>query len=261
MDSEDVDGQERSAAPRGWHGMTARKQTRYTREDWNVYRALGAGDFLIVDVVDYSPAWRGGIRNGAWVLEINGKPFEAFERCGAPVGASVNVKTLHAARGHVETLLVLADPPKKDQMPAELRRSRLRHCECGSVIRRDQRPKWEQKLAKSGVTSSTVRIGVFLCNEAINNDGSTARHSYGVIAKALGLDRSTVRRGLGQLREAGFASIESGQRARRINRITLTLPIEPAEVVVPFVIPDRPLARAITGAASKSFTPRDGETT
>jgi hypothetical protein len=236
-----VDGHEQWATRRGWHGMTARQQPRYTREDWKVYYELGAGNFVIVDVADHSPAWCAGIRNGAWVLEIEREAFEVFERCGAPVGTSVNVKTLHAARGCLEAVLVLAEPPNKDQAAAEQRRPHLRRCASGQTVHRAGRPKWEATLAVSRVKHSTVRIGTFLSNVAFNDNGSTTDWSYARLAARLHCDRSTIRRGLRQLCEGGFISIDSGQRARRSNRITQTWPVELTEVVVPIVIPGGPL--------------------
>jgi hypothetical protein len=197
-----------------------------------VYEALGAGDFAIVDVSDYSPAWHGGIRNGAWILSIDGTSLQSWP--GAPVGAVVNIKAFRAIGGHLETDLTLAEAPKQRRRPPALRR-RPQYCESGRVALRFDRPRWETILAESGVNSSALRVGMLLSNTACGDAGWTANWPYARIATRLRISRATVCRALRQLREAGFISVETGQRARRNNKLTMTFPsMQSDTVVIPF---------------------------
>jgi len=212
--------------------MTARSQARYRREDWAVYAALGAADTIIVDVVDHSPAWHAGIRNGAWVMDIDGVPFEAW--LGAPVGAVIKVKAFRVIGGRLQATLTLAEAPSPRRRPAQSL-PKPPHCACGRTALRNDRPKWEAKLAESGVTSSAVRVGMLLSNTACGDAGWTANWPYARIATRLKISRATVCRSLRQLRVTGFISIDTGQRARRNNKITMTFPLEQSDpVIVPF---------------------------
>jgi hypothetical protein len=141
-----VDGSDERGAtpapPRGWHGMTARRQTRYLPEDWKVWGALGAGEFVIVDVADYSPAWSAGLRSGSWIIEIDGKSFEDFEQFGAAVGAALVAKAFHSVRGAVDAVVTLAARPKVKRAPRAASRARVPQVESGRTITRYDRPKW-----------------------------------------------------------------------------------------------------------------------
>jgi hypothetical protein len=256
-----IDGSDESGAtsalPRGWHGMTLRNQSRYTPNDWKAYNALGAPTAFIVDVADYSPAWRAGLRSGSWIVQIDGKSFEAFERIDTPVGAAVLVKAFHAVRGPMEANVTLAERPKVKRAPRIASRARVPHVECGRAITREDRPKWLTKLAMARHLSFAARtVGAFLCGRAIGPSGSTDRWTYKAIARELGMARATVQRSVAELRQAGFLAVQSGRRARRINGYTLTWPLEPEAVVVPFVAPDRPSAEATRAPSSKPFIPR-----
>jgi biotin operon repressor len=226
-----------TATERGWHGMTA--SSRHTQLDWRVYSDLGAGDIALVNVADYSPAYRAGLRNGSWVKKIDGKSFEEFENVGAPIGTVLSVEAFHPARGHLETLITLTEKPKLKRSPRSASRARVPHTECGRTITRNDRPKWLTTLTTAKYLSMAARnFGSFLCNRAIDDDGFTNRWSYQAVARELGVSRATAKRAIAELRQSGFLKVQSGRKSRRVNGYTLTWPAsEAAPVVVRF--PDR----------------------
>ena len=234
-----------TATVRGWHGMTA--SSRYTQLDWRVYSELGAGDIALVNVADYSPAYRAGLRNVTWVKKIDGKSFEEFEKVGAPVGAVLPVEAFQTARGHLETLITLTEKPKPKRSPRSASRARVPHTECGCTITRNDRPKWLTTLAKAKYLSMAARtLGSLLCNRAIDDHGFTNRWSYQAIAREIGASRATAQRAIAELRQTGFLKVQSGRKLRRVNGYTLTWPAsEAAPVVVPF--PNRSPAQRAAG--------------
>jgi hypothetical protein len=220
--------------------MTA--SARHTQQDWVVYRELGAGELALVNVAEYSPAWHARLRNASWIIEIDGRSFDDFERIGAPVGAVVPVKAYHAKRGFFETSITLVDKPKAKRSPRSASRARVPYVESGRAITRADRPRWLTVLTTARYLSLAARsVGSFLCNRAINDHGFTNRWTYLDIAKELGVARGTVQRAIAELRRAGFLKVQSGRKARRVNGYTATWPAtEAAPTVVPF--PDRPFS-------------------
>jgi membrane-associated protease RseP (regulator of RpoE activity) len=211
--------------------MTA--SVRHTQQDWVVYQELGAGELALVNVAEYSPAWYAKLRNGTWITEIDGKSFDDFEKVGAPVGTAVVVKGFHAKRGHFETSIALGEKPKVKRSPRSASRARVPHAESGRVIARIERPKWLTALATAKYLSPIARaLGSFLCNRAINNHGFTDRWSYQTLAEALGVSRATIQRAIAELRQAGFLKVQSGAKARRVNRYGVTWPVSEGTPVV-----------------------------
>lgn len=212
------------AAGRGWHGMRARPSRFYRPEDWRTYDKLRAMAVL-VDVVDHSPAWRAGIRNGAWLLLINGMTLETFEARGMPVGSMVVVKAFQPGFDDLDVTLTLVDQPKPKRAPRRASRSRVPPAECGKIIVRCERPKWETALDEAAYLSAPARvIGGYLCNRAIRDSGTTDEWPVKRIGACLGFGHRTVERALQELRRAGFLAIVSGRRARRNNRLSCTWP-------------------------------------
>jgi biotin operon repressor len=216
--------------------MTARNHAPCSQDDWRNYNDLGAGDLVLVDVADYSPAWGSGLRSRSWIVDIDGRSFNDFERLGAPVGAAVVAKGFHPARGHFLATFTLVERPKVKRAPRAASRARVPHAKCGRIITRDDRPKWLTSLAMARYLSMAARLaGGFLCNRAINDHGFTDRWTYRTIARDIGVSRATVQRAIAELRQAGFIEVQSGRRARRVNGYTLTWPAAvPGEVVIPF---------------------------
>jgi DNA-binding IclR family transcriptional regulator len=84
------------------------------------------------------------------------------------------------------------------------------------------------------LSGAAVKLAGFLCNRAVNDHGVADGYSCQVLARQLGFSRATLHRALAELQQAGFLVVQSGRKARRINRYTLTFPLEGNSVVIPF---------------------------
>ena len=227
--------QESAGSVRGWHGMVPWSQARYRQEDWIIYDALGAGDLTVVDVIDHSPAWLVGLRSRSWIIGVDGKPFNEFERTGAPIGTTIAVEAFHHTRRRLHASLKLIEPPKPKRAPRAASRARIPAAECGRVIAREDRPRWLTKISMARYLSAAARaLAGFLCNRAINDQGVTDRWACQALALQMGFSRATIHRALAELAQAGFLVVHSGRKARRVNRYALTWPVEGAGIVVPF---------------------------
>jgi hypothetical protein len=223
------------AARPGWHGITARQEKRFLPEDWKLWGVLG-GEATLVDVVDHSPAWRAGIRSGAWIGKIDGGTFDAFQAKGAPIGTKVIVKWTHPTRGPILAEMTLSEPPKPKQVLPELA------FECGPTLKKEDRPKWLTALAESTASHAEVRLGVFLCQRCIGDDGCTVLErtaklrpwKLGELCKRLRMSRATAFRALQGLNRLGFVDITSGQKSRRVNIYRCCWPRPPAQNVILF---------------------------
>jgi hypothetical protein len=99
-------------APRGWAGMKARNQKRYSPAEWAIWGKLG-DDARLVDTVRGSPAWLGDLHSGTWVLSINGMPFDEFEQSFSAIGEIADVQAFCPGMGTFKLRLVLVERPTK----------------------------------------------------------------------------------------------------------------------------------------------------
>lgn len=231
-----VDGAADLARPRrGWLGLK-----HANRADWDYISALG-GDVAPVIVEAGSPCKSAGLLTGDCIESIDGGSLVTFLVGPPAVGTTVRVKAYRPGRAEPFLFEVtLIEPPKPQRAPRPSR-ARTPQVDCGRTAFRRDRPKWETKLATSGLTPRAVQLGIWLANVVIRDNGTTTNTSIKSMMKALRCATSTICRALRELNQAGFLGIESGRKEQVINKLTTTFPVEPAvvlppnaEVVVPF---------------------------
>ena len=213
--AEPIKGSEKcrtTAAPlRGWHGITARNQGRYTPEDWKNYDQMGAPDAFIVDVADYSPAWRAGLRSGSWIVEIDGKSFEDFERFGSAVGAAVIAKAYHPVRGAMDVVVTLVARPKVERAMLTTDQVRVPHAQPGAQVAKRDRPRWEMVISMSHLSCTAKSLAMLLSTHIAGKAGDDfwcRGWSATAIGRAFKKSRWTVIRAAAELHSAGFLKIE-----------------------------------------------------
>jgi hypothetical protein len=214
-----------TAKVRGWHGMTARNQKRYSVDDWKTWGELG-DDARLVDSTHGSPAWLGDLRLGVWILSINGIGFEAFERLPAAVGDVIEVQAFAVGLGSFGRKLVLVPPPAKT---APRQRSRVppawtreQSVLPGKRVFKDSRPAYLELAAKHPF----VRRHVWMLTRLLKLDwhrGITPRHK--TIAKAAECSTAAVKRSQACCRHFGFLRVTSGKRTHHHNTYEVTWPV------------------------------------
>jgi hypothetical protein len=220
--------QKAAATGRGWHGMRPRNQKLYTPADWKTWGGRLAGVGVLVDVTPGSPAWRAHLRDGAWVLMINGQSMELFESVGAVVGTAVRVDAFHPDVGNVSVQFRLAERPK----PSRPRRAAITRAVSGAPVEKRERRQWLTKLSDcANLLPIDVAIATRLAMKYAN--GSEAYPSIERLARDLRVSSRTVKRGIVRIRASGFIDVRSGKRAGRSNRYCLTWPVASLSNVTP----------------------------
>jgi hypothetical protein len=218
-----------SAGPsrRGWHGMMARHQRRYRRDDWQIWSQLG-DDARLVDTARDSPAWHSDLRSDVWVITIDGIGFDAFERSPAAVGDVVEVLAFSRGLGSFSRKLALAERPvRSSATPRE--RSRVppawtheQPALPGKQVFKDTRAAYLEFAAQHPY----VRRHVWLLTTLLKmhwHRGITPRHL--TIAKAAGCSVAAVKRSQACCRHFGFLRVTSGKRSHKHNTYEVTWPI------------------------------------
>jgi hypothetical protein len=217
------------AAPiRGWHGMTARSQKRYSNDDWKTWGDLAVDQARIVDSAPGSPGWLGDLRRGVWILSINGMGFDDFERSAAAVGATVEVKAFSPGLGSFNRKFALVEPPAKTS-PMSRQRSRVppawrreQPVLPGKQVFKDTRAGYLELAARHPV----VRRHVWLLTRLLKmqwHRGIVPRHK--TIAEAVGCSTAAVKRSQACCQHFGFLRVISGKRFHQHNTYEVTWPI------------------------------------
>jgi hypothetical protein len=215
-----------SVKARGWHGMTARSQKRYSSDDWKTWGSLAIDQARLVDGVPGSPAWLGDIRRGVWILSINAMGFDAFEQLPAVVGDVVEVQAFSPGLGSFSRKLILVGQPRTASPSRQRSRvppawTREQPVLPGKQVYKDSRPRYLEFAAKHPF----VRRHVWLLTTLLKmhwHRGITPRHS--TIAKAAGCSTMAVKRSQACCRHFGFLRVISGKRSHRHNSYEITWP-------------------------------------
>jgi len=211
---------------RGWHGMTQRPQKCNRGEDWRAWSELG-DDARLVDSARDSPAWRSDIRGATWVLSLNGMSFEAFERSGASIGDTVEVRAFSQGLGSFTRTLVLVEVPLRPAAGERRRNraqplwSRERPVLPGKQVHKAQRTRYMEFVAQH----PHVRRHVWFLSRLMKHHwhrGIIPRHA--TIATAAGVSASTVKLAQRCCCHFGFVRITSGKRAHRHNSYEVCWP-------------------------------------
>jgi hypothetical protein len=222
---------ETSASPprRGWHGMRARPQGKYTKEDWLLWGGRLAGVGVLVDAAPGSPAWNAGIINGTWILLIDGKSFALFEETRLQAGTAVSVKAFRPECGNIDVELVLGVRPK----PSRPRKVFPIASVSGALVTKKDRPKWLMQVSGcTGLTSADRAVAMRLATKYAR-ERAAAFPAVARLAADLSVSKSTVERGLARLRTAGFVKIVSGRKSGRVNHYFITWPAPADSNVTP----------------------------
>jgi hypothetical protein len=225
-----------TSSNQGYHGLRRRQECRWKPPEWKLYEVLG-GVGMIVDVEDYSPAWRAGVRSGFFLIEIGGVEFDAFEGRRAPIGTTVRIKGIHPTRGALDTQLTLTASPKPKRPLAN------HPVECGrTVAGKEERPAWRRAIeTHPEITDAEVRFAAFLADKCVYLDNQTREKSgwsIARLAKALGMSHSKFVRVRARFLRRGFLDSVSGKRSRKVTIYRLCWPKgqEPdlSKKVIPF---------------------------
>jgi hypothetical protein len=203
---------------RGWHGMKARDQRKYIKDDWRVWGQLGDAAVL-VDVVVGSPAWKSGIHSGTWILTIAGMVFDLFEQHSQQVGAIVSVKAWRPNLAHFAREIILVERPR----PAKPRKAMPAAASCGDPVAKKDRAKWQTELGDCReLRPADKAVAQRLVNKYAR--GSCAFPAVKRLAYDLNVSKRTIERAIIRLAHAGFIRVASGRKAGRVNNYTLTWP-------------------------------------
>jgi hypothetical protein len=217
---------EPASAPRGWHGMRARPQRRYSAADWKAWSELG-DEARLVEVIRGSPAWLNDLREGTWVASINGVAFEEFERSSAAVGDVVEVRAFADGLGSFTRRLVLVEQPIKGSVGRKTPSrtapawTHERPVLPGKQVFKDTRAKYLEYAAQH----PHVRRHSWLLARLLKmhwHRGIIPRHA--TIAKTAGVSISTVRLAQACCCHFGFLRVLSGKRVHRNNTYEVCWP-------------------------------------
>ena len=216
-----------SATPsnQGYHGLRRRQERRWKPPEWKLYEVLG-GVGMIVDVEDYSPAWRAGVRSGFFLIEIGGMEFDAFEGRKAPIGTTVRIKGIHPTRGALDTQLTLTASPKPKRPLAE------HPVECGRTLGgiatgKDERPLWRKAIGTNPAPSDAgAKFAGWLADEGVDYRTMHTRKKWSLakMANALHWSKSKLTRVRSGLHRLGFIDIISGKKSHQASIIRLCWP-------------------------------------
>jgi hypothetical protein len=214
-------------ASRGWHGMTARSQRRYSSDDWKTWGDLAADQARLVDSAPGSPGWLGDLRCGVWILSVNGMGFDDFERSAAAVGDVIEIRAFASGLGSFSRKLALiAAPGKNPAAPRQRNRAapawkRERPVLPGKKVFKDARPSYQEFAAQHPF----VRRHVWLLTNLLKmqwHRGIIPRHTK--IAKAAGCCTATVKLAQACCQHFGFLRVTSGKRSHRHNTYEVCWP-------------------------------------
>jgi hypothetical protein len=218
----------RAIAPTsGWHGIKARHQKRYTPQDWRLWADLKEDDARLADSTRGSPAWLSDLQTGFWVLSINGKPLEAFERFAAAVGDCIEVRAFSPQLGSFSRRIVLVEQPASMPLVPRGRKrtapawTRERPVLSGKCVSRKMRPAYLEFAA----AHPFVRRHVWLLARLLKMEwrrGIIARHK--TIAEAAGCSLSSVKLSQAVCQHFGFLRVRSGKRSHKHNSYEVCWP-------------------------------------
>jgi hypothetical protein len=207
--------------------MKARRQHKYTAQDWTTWGQIGGvadQDCRIVDVVPWSPAWNCDIRGGDWVLSIDGVGFDSFERRGAPVGRYITVVTYRPGIGTRSTQIELA-PPARPKPPTKQRKPDYPQVACSArLASKRQRPLWQTAMQDDPALIGRDRDVAARIATKYANDANMAWPSIAKLARDLRISASSVKRAIGHLHHRGWLKVMSGRSTGTVNYYWLTWP-------------------------------------
>jgi hypothetical protein len=216
-----------ATAPRGRHGMTARRLTKYSAQDWITWGRIGGvadHDYRIVEVAPWSPAWNADIRSGDWVLTVDGIGFDLFERRGAPAGRCIIVVTHRPGLGTRSIQIVLA-PPARPKPPTKQRRPDYPQIACGAhLLGKKQRPMWQTAMQDDPALIGRDRDVAARIATKYADDANMAWPSIVKLARDLRISESSVKRAIRRLHHRGWLKVMSGRCTGSVNHYWLTWP-------------------------------------
>jgi hypothetical protein len=215
----------RPAVPsRGWLGIKARPQKRYTADDWKIWGDLGEG--TLIDVERGSPAWQSDLRKDMWVIAIDGASFDAFERQARSPGEVIELRAFAIGLGTFTRKITLVDPPSKTATAHQPNRKSPawtleRPTLPGKRVYKDTRARYLEFAAQHPVVGRHMR----LLAELLRRDwhrGIIPRHN--TIAEALGRSRRSVQYSQSCCQHFGFLRVVSGKSKHRPNSYEVCWP-------------------------------------
>jgi hypothetical protein len=207
--------------------MRPRPQRRYSTADWRIWSELG-DEARLVDIVRGSPAWLGDLRDGTWIISIDGAGFEAFEGAGGgAVGDVIEVRAFADGLGSFVRRLALAEIASK-ATAAPRRRNREppawmgeRPVLPGKQVFKDKRARYLEFASQH----RHVRRHAWFLARLLKmhwHRGIIPRHE--TIAKAAGVSTSTVKLSQACCQHFGFVRVISGKRSHRHNTYEVCWP-------------------------------------
>jgi hypothetical protein len=213
---------------RGWHGIKARSQQRYTPADWKVWADLNDENARLADSERGSPAWLSDLRAGFWVLSINGQTFEVSERSPAAIGDAIEIRAFAQGLGSFSRNVVLIEQPTETQRSPRQRNrvpaswTQERPVLPGKRVYKDSRPSYLELAA----AHPHVRRHVWFLTRLLKAEwhkGIQLKHKK--IAKDAGCCISAVKLSQACCQHFGFLRVCSGKRAHRSNTYEVTWPV------------------------------------
>lgn len=206
--------------PRGWHGMIARPQRRYSRDDWKTWGDLAIDQARLVDGLPGSPAWLSDLRRSVWIISINEMDFDTFERLPSGVGDIVEVRAFSPVLGSFSRKLVLVEQPAKTASSSRQRSrvppawTRERPVLPGKRVVKDARPRYQEFVAQHPVMRRHAWLLTILLKMQWHR-GIVPRHR--TIAKAARVGISAVKLSQACCRHFGFLRVNSGKSSHKHN--------------------------------------------
>jgi len=203
--------QTRVEAP-GYLGLTQRS----IEVDWKAVSDHGP----CVIVAPRSPAWKGGLRCGDFIVSINGMNFDDFHSVLPTAGTPFTIVAWRQRVGEVTAFGRLGAPPK----PPSETSSATPAKSPGRPVPKRERPLFVQGFISnnSDLKAIDIRLLIVLLNcEGVR--GSFPKRA--TLAIRMHCSLSTVDRSNRRCQHAGVLRVESGRSRRRSNRYFVTWPL------------------------------------
>lgn len=197
----------------GYLGLTE----RLIEVDWKTVTARGP----CVIVAPRSPAWRGGLRSGDFVVSINGMTYDAFHSTLPAAGTIFTIVAWRQPLGEFTVLGRVAAIPT----PSSESSSALPAKPSGRPVIRKERPLFVQGYISKH--PDLMALDTRLLSLLLNHEGAKGIYPKRItLARSLRCSLSTLDRSMRRCKQVGLLRIESGKSRRRSNRYFVTWPLD-----------------------------------